>query len=149
MRLECELHAHGEDVLRAEIEMAHGVGAGFEKQLRRSVEQHSGKDQSEAYRVHGFLTITRRGSRATIRMGTGCALRNPSRSYTLNIANASRSACQARTKAAASGRKFWCSPAIAWASSSLLPTMVTVRFRKYGRAFSEFFSTYKSISGFT
>src|SRR6266478_4794162 len=119
MRLEGELHADGDDVLGAELELPHRVGARFEQQLRRRVEQHAREDESPARRVHGFLTITRRGSRATICIGTGCALRNPSRSFTLNIANASGSACQARTKAAASGRNFWGSQAIAWASSSL------------------------------
>src|SRR5256885_9598944 len=129
VRLERELHAHGDDVLRAELEMAHGVGTGLEEQLRRGVEQYSREDESPARRVHGFLTITRRGSLATMRTGTGCALRKPGRSIALNMANASRSDCQARAKAAASGRKSRGSQAIDAASSSLLPTMVTVRSR--------------------
>src|SRR5207249_12217070 len=129
MRLECELHADGDGVLRAELEMAHGVGARLEQQLRRRVEQHAGEDESPARRVHGFFTMTRRASRATICMGTGCDLRKSARSFVLNMANASRSACQARAKAAASGRKSRGSNAIGWASSALLPTMVTVRSR--------------------
>src|SRR5712672_1969424 len=127
MRLEGELHADGDDILRAELELPHRVGARLEQQLRRGVEQHAREDESPARRVHGFFTITRRGSRATICMGTGCALRKASRSFTLNIANASESACQARANAVASGRNSRGSQAIDWASSSLLATIVTVR----------------------
>src|SRR5207247_8950898 len=105
--------------LRAELEMAHGVGARLEQQLRRSVEQHAGEDESPARRVHGFFTMTRRASRATICMGTGCDLRNTSRSFALNMANASPSDCQARAKAAVSGRNFRGSQPIGWASASL------------------------------
>ena len=75
VRLEGELHADGQDVLRAELELADRVGAGLEEQLRRGVQQDAGHEQREGDRVHGFLTITRRGSAATIRIGTGCALR--------------------------------------------------------------------------
>src|SRR5712671_7848380 len=127
MRLEGELHADGDDILRAELELPHRVGARLEQQLRRRVEQHSREDESPARRVHGFFTMTRRASRATICMGTGCDLRNASRSFALNIANASRSACQARANAAVSGRNVRGSQPIDCPNSSLLPTIVTVR----------------------
>jgi hypothetical protein len=35
MRLECELHADRDDIVRAELELANRVGAGLEQKLRQ------------------------------------------------------------------------------------------------------------------
>ncbi len=51
------------------FEMADGVGAGLEQQLRRRVEDHAQHEQRQADRAHGLLTITRRGSRAMTCIG--------------------------------------------------------------------------------
>ena len=56
-----------------EIEMADGIGAGLEQQLRGGVEQHAGEDEGEAEGGHGLLTMTRRGSSASRCMGRPCA----------------------------------------------------------------------------
>ena len=48
---------------------AERVGAGLEQQLRGGVEQYAGQDQGEAGGGHWRLTMTRRGSRASIRIG--------------------------------------------------------------------------------
>src|SRR5206468_1276304 len=90
VRLESELYSDGNYILGAELELPHRIGARLEQQLGRRVEQHACQDESPARRVHGFLTITRRESLATIRTPTGCAFRKSARSFTLNMAYASR-----------------------------------------------------------
>ena len=54
VRLGGELQADRHDVVDVELEMADGVGAGLEQQLRGGVEQHAGEDEGETDGVHGF-----------------------------------------------------------------------------------------------
>jgi len=119
MRLECELHAHWEDVLRAELEMAHSVGAGFESSCAEALSNTPVRIRA---RLTAFTAFSRSlgAGRERRSHGNGMRFEESSRSFTLNIANASRSACQARTKAAASGRNFWGSQTIDWAKLVLV-----------------------------
>jgi len=89
----------------------------FEEQLRRSVEQHSGEDQGEAYRVHGFLTITRAVARDDPNRER---MRLEKAGKVVHVEHGERIAIglQARANAAASA-EFPGSQAIDWASSSL------------------------------
>ena len=56
-----------------ERQHAQHVRAGLEEELRARVEQHAGHQERHCRRGHCRLTTTRRGSRASSRIGTPCA----------------------------------------------------------------------------